>query len=72
MIHATKDDVDQAKKDLARHLEDLAYALRDWCSHPHSATQQQAARHLLDDADLAFAAYETTLTAWAAGPGASQ
>lgn len=71
MIHATKADVDQAKKQLADRLEDLAYSIRDWQAHPDSAIQQKAARRTLDDAEQAFGEYEKTLTMWAVGPDGS-
>lgn len=68
MIAATRADVDQAKKDLADRLTDLACTIRDWRAHPDSTTQRDAARRTLDDAEEAFAEYEKTLTTWAAGP----
>jgi hypothetical protein len=68
MILATKTEVDEAKRALADKLEDLARAVKRWQWSPDDQVKQSDARNALEQADAAFAEYEETLKAWAAGP----
>jgi hypothetical protein len=64
----TRTDGDEARSVLADGLESLAYAIQAWKSDPTNEKRLRAARAELDAAERAFGAYDSALTAWAAGP----
>ena len=68
MIHATKAEVDEAKRSLADQLDGLALAINRWQRSPNDRTKLSDARHSLDKAESAFTEYEQVLKTWAAGP----